>query len=403
MKKTQLFFFFLGASLSLGGAAAYSHWGPKPTQNAELTPSQKKASLELDKKVAQAKADKEQANESLRKVTERLAAIESTQRSLKASKGELFQSALRQGPPVLHGFPAYVGKVDVQWKAISGRIQKINSKSSEFVESAIKKGPMTLRARKALLQVAFQTGRFGTPDLLTARGSRFARTTLPPATTAHLIFHILEDQGQTLSAYQVKSIQGFCQAWVKDMETKAQSYDSETLTLEKMIDEIKAKDRFVKSTQEVLNYEQRSLLFPKDSSGVPTMDLVGYGYVFYHRVALTHGEDAELQKSAEKTLWEASHSLSSYLSRKDDLKESPPAELSAIVEEWIKASPRVQNPLSKPSKELACPSLETLQDCARVQIKAMKTLIANKSVSSKRKETLKNSQLLIVLTRLQDQ
>lgn len=418
MKKSSVVPFVLGAVSSLAVVGLYVEFGSDASKGQESEKSAQKKDSEKTKKVvkldaSQAKAkdkavkDLELSNKELKQelktVKKQLAKLEAQEKSWVAEKKELDQEVLAlktaktknkaEDPKTklfrfgLKGKTPAFDKAD--WKALGVSIRDMNKLMPELMKS-IAKGEqpnpalMTKLQKSNMVLAAFA---IQSSNELGGTGPNGSFT--HPAVMANLVHSLLEESGDPLNEDQSKAINALGDTWLQENAQFEQSYTAETFQLEKMINEVDTKQRFIDGVRNILTDSQQTLLFNAETTGRAGVDLLSPGLVYTQRTQESDDDKPQLKVDALKRLWSLTGTSM------DDAKTLD--EFKWISEAWVESSPLTKSRYARRSVEVTFPTVKLIQSSARAQLTAMKALLREGRLKEDEEKNLRASPTLIML------
>ncbi len=206
-----------------------------------------------------------------------------------------------------------------------------------------------------------------------------------PAVIANLVRAALAAAGDPLTAEEETSIRALGNAWASEMERFGTSYGPGTPALQKLVDEVDAKIRFLRALKESLSPSQQALLFNPSTEGRVQMDLLSPGLVYVMRVPV-HAKDRDaLEKLLVKQLFESA-----------GLAETDPAPYDWVGRRWLDALPASLQKLPLRSPDVLFPHVDRVQAAARAELAAVEAILALRQLPAEKAKELLN--LTTVLT-----
>ncbi|MDF1661063.1 MAG: hypothetical protein P1V97_04795 [Planctomycetota bacterium] len=418
MKKSSLLPFFLGMISSLAVVGIYFEFAPAASKEENNTGKSAKTAkidsnkgkVDLDKQKAKAKSASEllettnkELKQELDTVKVKLAELEGQKKTWAAEKTQLdkevlaLKSAVKESVPEpaknklfrfgLKDKTPVFDKAD--WKQLGVSIKDMNKLMPELMKS-IAKGEqpnpalMTKLQKSNMVLAAFA---IQSASELEGTGPNGAFT--HPAVMANLVHSLLEESGDPLSEEQSKQVSAFGDTWLQETANHDKSYNADSFQLEKMINEVDTKQRFIDGVRNILTDSQQALLFNAETTGRLGVDLLSPGLVYTQRRPETDDDKANLKVDGLKRLWSLTGT------ENNDAKALE--EFNWIADAWLQASPLTKTRHNRRSVEISFPTVKVLQDAARAQLTAMKSLLREGRLKEEEVRNLKASPTLLML------
>lgn len=417
MKKSSLLPFVLGVISSLAVVGLYLEFAPDASKDSQDTEKiAKTAKLDSKKVDLNSQKNKAKANskalettnkelkQELETVRTKLAKLENEQKEWTAEKSQINKELLAmksegeksKSPEKAKNKLFRFGLKDkspafdnADWKKLGVSIKDMNELMPELMKSiAAGKQPnpalMTKLQKSNMVLAAFA---IQSSSELDGTGPNGAFT--HPAVMANLVHSLLEESGDPLTEDQSKIINALGDTWLQETANFEKSYNAETFQLEKMINEVDTKQRFIDGVRNNLTDSQQQLLFNAETTGRAGVDLLSPGLVYTQRRPLTDDDKAELKTDCLKQLWSLTGTAN------DDPKALE--EFKWIADAWLLASPLTKKTYARRSVEVTFPTVKVLQDSARAQLVAMKSLLREGRLKEDEEKNLKASPSLFTL------
>jgi hypothetical protein len=180
-----------------------------------------------------------------------------------------------------------------------------------------------------------------------------------------MIRALLEQAGLPLSGVQDEAVRAAGEAWATREEARIAGYAADTFDLQKLVDEVESRQRFLDDLRTFLSSGQQGALFDPATEGRAGVDLLSPALNFAMRTPVTE----PTREALEKTLVRESFKVLEI--------ERSPDEFSWFGVEWIASLPEATVPVTEETfrMDAAFPALPKLLRCARAELAAMKRLL----------------------------
>jgi RNA polymerase sigma-70 factor (ECF subfamily) len=187
-----------------------------------------------------------------------------------------------------------------------------------------------------------------------------------PAVIANLMRAALQRAGHPLTPEQEFAIEVLGEAWAADVTRLKGTWRARTLALQKTVDEVDAKQRFLDSARKLLTAAQQAALSPPEATDRAHLDLLSPALMYSSRVLVTAATRVDLEsKLAARALAAAG------------LPSTQAARHEFISTAWLDALPPEHlEPLDRRDLNVRFPHVSAIQAAARAQIAAVETLLA---------------------------
>ena len=185
-----------------------------------------------------------------------------------------------------------------------------------------------------------------------------------PSVLAHLVLAVLAQAGDPLDAGQIVAIGALGDAWREDADHTQSRLPADPLLLERRIEDVDARRRFVDALKDVLTLSQREILFEPETVDRALLDPFSPAMLHSGRWAVLARDRPELERALLDRLFalggiEAAD-LESYL---------------WIARDWVDALPGVLVPRPARDKDLVYTHVDDAQRWARAQAEATRRVL----------------------------
>jgi hypothetical protein len=254
----------------------------------------------------------------------------------------------------LKGATPVLDKAD--WKKLAVQFLDLRGGVGEVIQEFLKTGDLSMKTRLAMGEKNKPLAYFTIQASGEAPGMAENSTFTHPAVVASMVRALLENAGLPLSPVQDEAVRAAGESWARR---------EEALNLQKLVDEVESRQRFLDDIRSFLSAGQQAALFDPATEGRAGVDLLSPALNLARRTPVTE----PTREALEKTLVRESFKLLGIDRNPDDF-----AWLGA---EWVESIPEAAVPVSAEGfrMDAAFPPLAKLLRCARAQIGAMKRLL----------------------------